>query len=352
MHQNLATPAMITVSSEKIGTIGAAVKFGTGSGTVEPSGSYVGEGDLLYTLEIDSVAMGAEVGQATFRWRDGSTSTWDGSGILTATTPVTLNNGISARFVSGTGADFVRGDQWRFLALKRHGRAKLVDFDRNTEFRTAQIDSPSWMKIGLPTPQRVRCLILGDHNLTSGATITLQANSSDEWDTPAYSATITWAEDTLCVFMDQTFQWWRLVAVDAGNPDSYIRASELFFGDYLEFNWLSPVMPAAKISEWFELSSISDVGVERVQALNVRRQWPLRLVFHNSAEVTQLASLFRALRDYQGQRTYPCWFTPRASVPAETYLVYPGASFTEKIWTGDNREETIECREAVRACIA
>ncbi len=62
--------SMLAVSSLRTGIVTSALKEGTGSAILNTSGDYGGSTDLEYIVEIDSIAGGAEVGQATFRWSD------------------------------------------------------------------------------------------------------------------------------------------------------------------------------------------------------------------------------------------------------------------------------------------
>jgi hypothetical protein len=352
MYQNRVTAAsMLTVSSEKRGVVGLAVKEGTGSATAEASGTYSGSEDLRYTVEIDSVAGGAEVGQATFRWKDG-TGDWNASEVTTSTAPVSLNNAVSIKFASGSGADFVLADKWTFIARKPYGRAKLIDLNRNSEFRTRGLgDNPHWIKADLGAALQVQAFVLLDHNLTSGATITLQANSADDWGAPPYSQAVTWTAGTLCLFLDQTYRWWRLTISDDANPAGYLRASEFYLGAYLEFGILAPVQPSRKRNVFHETSSRSLVGVERPQALSRWREWDLRVSHLDAGQIASLRGVFEALRDYSAQRVWPCYFTPKATVPAETYLGYLDAVFEENLHLDTALGQQVGFREQVRAGI-
>ena len=110
LYDNLiASELMISVSSLRNGIVTAAKKEGTGSAIITTSGNFSGSIDAEYIVEIDSIAGGAEVGQATFRWSDGGAA-WNGSGILTAALATLLNKGTYVAFTTGAGADFVVGD--------------------------------------------------------------------------------------------------------------------------------------------------------------------------------------------------------------------------------------------------
>ncbi len=175
LYDNLVTLAsMISVSSLRTGLVYGPKKTGTGSATMNAAGDFSGTEDLRYTVEIDSVAGGAEIGQATFKWSDGNGS-WNATGVTTSASPITLNNGVTVAFVAGSGDDFVLADRWDFLAVNLFNASKLIDWHRDRRYRSAGLSSPNTITIDLGSAQEVEALALWDHNLTDGATITVLA---------------------------------------------------------------------------------------------------------------------------------------------------------------------------------
>jgi len=149
MYSNLITDvSMITVSSLRAGVVTAALKDGTGSAVLNTSGAFSGTEDLEYILEIDSVAGGAEVGQATFKWSDGG-GTWDASGVTTSATNILLNNGVYINWTSVIGDDFVVGDKWYFKGINLFNVATLIDLDRDHRYRSTGLDSNVILTEGL-----------------------------------------------------------------------------------------------------------------------------------------------------------------------------------------------------------
>ena len=141
LYSNLiTTESMLTVSSLRNGIVTSAKKEGTGSAVMTPSGNFSGATDLEYIVEIDSIAGGAEVGQATYKWSDGG-GTWDASGALTAAAPTLLNNGAYIAFATGTGADFVVGDKWYFKGVNLFNSGKMITRDRDDVYRSAKLDT-------------------------------------------------------------------------------------------------------------------------------------------------------------------------------------------------------------------
>ncbi len=141
LYQNLiTTESMLTVSSLRPGIVTSAKKEGAGSAILTPSGAFSGAVDFEYIVEIDSIAAGAEVGQATFKWADGG-GIWNGSGITTLATNILLNNGVYVKFTTGAGADFVVGDKWYFKGVNLFNAGKMIDFNRDHGYRSAKLDT-------------------------------------------------------------------------------------------------------------------------------------------------------------------------------------------------------------------
>lgn len=238
LYDNLITAAsMISVSSSRAGTVTTSKKDGTGSATITTSGSYSGSEDLEYTVEIDSVAGGAEVGTATFKWSNGGGS-WDATGVTTDSTNITLENGVNIKWTSGSGDDFDLGDTWYFKGIKLFGKAKLIDNDRDTRYRSASLESPNTITVDLGSAQEVKALGIHDHNFTNAATILLEADDADTFDSDGGSAqfaeSVTWASTKILHYLSTatTKRYWRISVTDAANSDSYISIGEIYLGPY------------------------------------------------------------------------------------------------------------------------
>ena len=112
-----------------------------------------------------------------------------------------------------------------------------VDFLQNRwptlVHRTTGVSS-EWWKWDLGAAQTIKYFVFWNHNFTSGATLTLQANSEDSWGAPPYSASVTWRAEKLIHYPDQSYKWWRLVVANAGNPDGYLKGGYAYLGSYFE----------------------------------------------------------------------------------------------------------------------
>jgi hypothetical protein len=77
--------------------------------------------------------------------------------------------------------------------------------------------------------------VLLEHNLTSNATVLLQANGSDSWDDPAFESELLWHEQIIIKFFAATsYRYWRLAIADAANPDGFIQAGRFWLGNYFQ----------------------------------------------------------------------------------------------------------------------
>lgn len=109
------------------------------------------------------------------------------------------------------------------------------------------------------------------HNITSGATITLQANTSDAWTTPAYSLSITssdlFGSAYYVNFTEQEYQYWRLYIDDSSNPDGYIQIAYIFLGEALALPGMNPGMitPIRSSAEAVKSPTGQLYGEKRIQ---------------------------------------------------------------------------------------
>jgi len=71
---------------------------------------------------------------------------------------------------------------------------------------------------------------IAGHNITSGATVTLEWNDADSWGSPAGSKTITVKDTMVEVFTSVTYQYARLSVTDSGNSDGYIEMGRVAIG--------------------------------------------------------------------------------------------------------------------------
>lgn len=322
LYNNLITAAsMITVSSLRNGIVSSALKSGTGSAVITTSGNFTGTEDLEYTVEIDSIAAGAEVGQATFKWSDGGGG-WDASGVTTPSVATELNNGVKIAFTTGSGADFVVGDKWYFKAINLFNGGKMIEWNRDTRYRSAALSSPNTIIIDLGSAQAIKALILFDHNFTSAATITLEGNSANAWGSPAFSEAVTWTTDKILHYLSatKTYQYWRISITDAANTDLYIEVGEIFLGAYLE--------PAANFSYGhgrdtsllFQQES-NKYGVKKSLYFNKQKSIKLPFKMITLADADNLETMVEALGDRDTGIMKPLYFNEDSSDTTDLWLM-------------------------------
>lgn len=140
--------SMLSVSSLRNGLVTSAKKEGIGSAVITTSGNFRGPTDLEYIVEIDSIAISAEVGFATFKWSDGG-GTWNATGVTTPATATELNYGTKIAFAGGAGADFVVGDKWYFKGINLFNARQMLDRDRDHIYRSVSLNSNIIMTEGL-----------------------------------------------------------------------------------------------------------------------------------------------------------------------------------------------------------
>ncbi|MBU1274088.1 MAG: hypothetical protein KJ720_01805 [Proteobacteria bacterium] len=176
MFNNFITgPEALGVSSARPGMVGSPAAEALGSATCLAAGEHTGDLDQMLVVEIDSVEAGTEVGLATFRWKRESAGAWEASGVPTTTTLTLLAGGVGVKWAPGPDQELYKGDRWSILATGRQGPQALMDRDRDTCWRSEEC-AGQWLGADLGQAQRVRALVLADHNLGEGATATLKGS--------------------------------------------------------------------------------------------------------------------------------------------------------------------------------
>lgn len=354
IYNNLITSEdMLAVSSLRSGMVTAAKKEGTGSAVLTPSGNFSGAADLEYIVEIDSIAGGAEVAQATFRWSDGSGS-WNADGVTTSASGILLNNGVYIQWASGTGADFVVGDRWYFKGINLFNPGKMIDLDRDHFYRSAALEAPNTITITLDAEAQIDALVLYDHNFSSAATIVLWGDDAATFDSdggsPQVIEAVTWAANKILHYLaaaDRTKKYWQLRITDAANPDTYIEIGELFLGSYMELS----ANYVEGYSKGFELlfdEKKTPYGVGRKRFYNKQRYFEYDFNYIGSADVTLLETMLDALTNKDAGTMKPFFFNDDSATPANTWLVDLSA-LPEEHETRDYFSSPLEFVEVMRS---
>jgi len=306
---NLATADNMTASSQGAGTVAGAKKTGSGSATLTPSGDYTGANNKLITVQIDSAGTG-EIGSSTFRWKTSDTAagSWEATGVSTSTSVLSLGSeGIKIQFTGGTGADFSLNDLWRFPVYAVYGVGNLVRNDRNTYWKGADSTTSVNIVVDLGSATQVTMFVLADHNLTSGATLTLEANATDSWGSPSYTNTVSTISEPIVEYLDETYRYFRIVIADAANPDSLISIGKLFVGEYEEVSAGELVGGAnfgtGRNQRRAQVRNVADSGQVRSRLYSVREEFNLEYTWLTTAELATLQTVWQASNDVDtGQR--------------------------------------------------
>lgn len=327
LYSNLITDeTMLAVSSLRTGVVTSALKEGTGSATLNTSGDFSGSTDLEYTVEIDSIAGGAEVGQATFKWSDGS-GAWNAVGVTTSAVNITLNNGVQINWTTGSGADFVVGDKWYFKGVNLFNAGKMIDLDRDHRYRSSALESPNTITITLAAEQLINALVLYDHNLSATATIALWGDDAATFDSDGGAAqvieAVTWTADKILHYLttaDRTKRYWQIRITDTANTDGYIEIGELYLGSYLELS-RNYTEGFERVTETFKEGSKLQSGINRNWYFGNQEVFKLEFNFMPAADVVSMRALFAAISSRSTGKLLPFYLNMDSAVPADTWLV-------------------------------
>lgn len=333
IYDNLITAeSMFTVSSLRSGLVSDAQKDGTGSAVLTPAGTFSGTTDLEYIIEIDGIGAGAEVAQATFKWTSAFADGWNATGVATATTDTTLNNGVTIRFASGTGADFALGDRWYFKAVNLFSAGKMIDLDRDTRYRSAALGAPNTIVVDLGSAKAVKALVLYDHNFSSGVTLTIQAHTSDSWGAPDFSEVVAYNASKNIYYLSATTtkRYWRLTVLDAGNSDGYIEIGEMILASYFEVSKMYEWGPGRNNRSIIR-ANVGPYGVKNRRYYNDALDTDYQFKNLVDADITSFDAMLTTIRSKSTGKIDPVIWTPDTSAPNVSYLVeFNGLRSVEK----------------------
>ncbi|MEW6613948.1 MAG: hypothetical protein AB1401_00530 [Thermodesulfobacteriota bacterium] len=322
MYQNEITDAsLITVSSLLYGTIGGVFAEQLGSATVQNGGVYSGNIDRQFVVEIDSVAGGKEVGQATFKWSDTGGVTWNETGVLTQTDPYLMSYGVTVKFTTGSGDDFELEDRWSWICSNNYGTQKLIDLDREYWYQSRSLDNPNTITVDLGSAKNIKACEIFDHNFSSVAVITLMANDADSWGSPSYSRVLTWNDEKIGVYLDETYRYWRLQVSNQTNPDGYIRVGELYLGSYMELSRNFELGRGQKTVA-SESSQRSKAGIERRELNYLQEVFGITFKDLVENDITLLLAMFKQLKSVSQRKSLPFFFNVDCENPNDTFLVH------------------------------
>lgn len=117
--------------------------------------------------------------------------------------------------------------------------SNLATMNYSQTWRTANASSSHNVVQSFSVATAVDTVFLGNVNLTSAATVTIQANTADAWGAPAFSTTFTVSglgntppHRNLYKELSgtQTYQYWRILIADTTNPAGFYEIGEFWLG--------------------------------------------------------------------------------------------------------------------------
>jgi hypothetical protein len=232
------------IASSEDALIGSVQAEAAAEGTVEVSGPFTGNEDRDFSLRI---ILGGTSGVAQYVWSPDDELLSSSGSLLSTSLPTALQEGISVE-LSG---EFEEEDVYRFKVVRPHGADKMLDGDRDTEYRSTDVTGTKTVDFDLGAALEPMVFALMDHNLTAGATLRLQASSS-----PSFGVLI--ADLVVPIPLDAngvptgrlvyyirdlvngsltagyTARYWRISVLDAANTELILRWSEAYLGPWLE----------------------------------------------------------------------------------------------------------------------
>lgn len=139
-------------------------------------------------------------------------------------------------------------------------------------------------------------IALMNHNLTSGATVTIQANTSASWGAPPFSEAVSLQElDMHLIFTAaQTYRYWRTVVSDPGRADADIRIGELILGKLTEldrnYDW-----DLKKKQSYSNIMHETAGGNYWAYALFDRKAWTMKFSTLSTSQLAQIKTLIDAV---------------------------------------------------------
>jgi len=188
---------------------------------------------------------------------------------------------------------------------------------------------------------QAKAAILKHNNLTASATVKIQANTTDSWDSPAFEATLTTINnDIMITHFDKTYRWWRIYIDDDTNDDGFISLGRVFLGSYFQ--------PSRYIHEGYTLSRIDPSALaltEGGQISSIQRTKYRRLTYLFSGMTSSDKTSFEAMFASRGlaKDLFVCDDTDNAQ--SNTYYVRLANDLEIRHLTGDKFEIAITPEE-------
>jgi len=154
----------------------------------------------------------------------------------------------------------------------------IVDSRLTRLFRTVAATTTAEIVFDAGAAIDVTSVVIDNHNISSGVTtLKLQGNATDAWGGPSVDETLTWSAGIIKKDITQeTYRYWRIQIIDAGNTDTYIELGRVWIGDQFDTTYISPTVGHSRISESVKKQSQSGQTFQdtRYFASKVSIKWP------------------------------------------------------------------------------
>ena len=151
---------------------------------------------------------------------------------------------------TSTSANPTAFDTWQQLTVTRSVRASATGMVLRV-FNNATTDTDEyfyiddlalyaweWITIDGGTGSTITATsaALVTHNLTSGCTVKVQGNATEDWNSPSVDETMTYSSGIMAAyFTSATYRYWRIAIYDISN--TYIEIGRAFIGIYLQMSF-------------------------------------------------------------------------------------------------------------------
>ena len=305
----------------------------SGTCTATATGTYTVASSLITVVNLTSGGSGYPTPPTV--------ATQSGDGIVTASfATVTLNNSVKVAFASGTGADFVLGDKWYFKGINLYNPGKMLDFDRDSRFRTLDASGAKTITITFAS-QKPTALIIYDHNLPIGSTITLTGADG--------AKSVTWAAYKILHYIaaaDSASATWVLTITAASG--SYIEIGELFLGTYMEFTRTFNDAGFGEQPGFLMDTNVTSYGIDRDRFYSESKSLSYEFGMMPSADVILKRAFVTALGSGSTGIFNRFWFNADSATPADIILAKL-ISFSHTHIGGDFYDMALQLTEVLRS---
>lgn len=171
---------------------------------------------------------------------------------------------------------------------------------RSKRWRSANADTAQWVRYDIGTTEEINSVVVlwpreDGVKLSNTASISIQANATDDWTAPAVNQVLTLDNDYSVAShffaTSQSYRYWRLVVTDIGNPNGYIEVGLCVLGQSLTleepengFTWSSEDM--SKVTS-------NDYGHQYVDEYPMLQSVEINFAYMLYADVQRFADSYR-----------------------------------------------------------